>query len=118
MQLHENQDQFIFISSEKITENVDLLHLLETSYNVLIYERRYIDFRTTDSASKISLQPDVLVDERTCIHLQDLLSLAGAEAKNTLEELRNMVLSFSLKCQKCYLILNCTKDSGYVNISW
>lgn len=101
-QVREKQDQFIFIGSEKITGNVDLLHLLESSHSVLIYERRYSNLKLTDSLSKMYLQPDVMVDERTCIHLQHLDSVVD---ERECEELRDTVLSLSLKCQKCFIIL-------------
>lgn len=107
----EKQDQFTFMTSEKITENLDLLQLLETSYNVLIYERRLSDSGARDPLSKTILQPDVMIDERTCIQLQDLLPLAGAGAQNAAEELRDTVLALSFKCHKCYIILQCTPQS-------
>ena len=103
----EKQEQFIFIGSEKITEKVDLLHLLETSHNVLIYERRYNDPNPRNSQSKMCLQPDLMVDERTCIHLQHLPTLAD---ETELEQLRDTVLSLSLKCHKCYIILCSSKQ--------
>ena len=99
------------MTSEKITENLDLLQLLETSYNVLIYERRLSDSGARDPLSKTILQPDVMIDERTCIQLQDLLALAGAGAQNAAEKLRDTVLALSLKCHKCYIILQCTPQS-------
>lgn len=108
----EKQDQFTFMTSEKITENLDLLQLLETSYNVLIYERRLPDSGARDPLSKTILQPDLMIDERTCIQLQDLLPLAGAGAQIAAEELRDTVLALSLKCHKCYIILQCTPESG------
>ena len=103
----EQQDQFIFIGSEKITGNVDLLHLLETSHNVLIYERQYSNPRPRDSLSKMCIQPDVMVDERTCIHLQHLPSLAN---DGEYERLRDTVMSLSLKCQKCCIIMYSSKE--------
>ena len=106
-QSREQQDQFIFIGSERITENVVLLHLLETNHNVLIYERQYNSPRTRDSLSKMCLQPDVMIDERTCIHLQHLPSLAD---EGEYERLRDTVLSLSLKCQKCCIILYSSKE--------
>ena len=107
-QVREKQDQFIFIGSEKITKNVDLLHLLETRHSVLIYERRYSNLKPRDSLSKMYLQPDLMVDERTCIHVQHLDSVVD---EGECEELRDTVLSLSLKCQKCFIIVLASKQS-------
>lgn len=95
-------DQFIFIGSGKITLHVDLLQLLETKHNVLIYERQYSYPRPRDPLTKMCLQPDIMIDERTCIHLQHLPSLAD---EDKYEGLRDTVLSLSLKCNKCCVIL-------------
>ncbi|KAL9950980.1 hypothetical protein ACROYT_G043564 [Oculina patagonica] len=109
-QLRGQQDQYIFIGSEKITQNKDLLHLLETSHNVLIYERRNANARPKDSISKMCAQPDVMIDERTCIQLQHLPSL---EDEREYECLRDTVLSLSLKCQKCCIIMYSNKQPDY-----
>ena len=112
-QLKEQRDQYIFIGSEKITQNKELLHLLETSHNVLIYERRNSNAMPKDSLGKMCLQPDVMIDERTCIQLQHLPSLAD---EREYEVLRETVLSLSLKCQKCCIIMYSTKHPEYVAI--
>ena len=106
-QQKEQQDQYIFIGSEKITQNKDLLHLLETSHNVLIYERHNTHAMPKDSLSRMCLQPDVMIDERTCIQLQHLPSLADERAY---ERLRDTVLSLSLKCLKCCIIMYSNKQ--------
>ena len=106
-QLKEQQDQYIFIGSEKITQNKDLLHLLETSHNVLIYERRNTHAIPKDSLSRMCLQPDVMIDERTCIQLQHLPSLAD---EREYDKLRDTVLSLSLKCHKCCIIMHSSKQ--------
>jgi len=103
----EEQDQYTFLGNEKITQNKDLLHLLETSHNILIYERRNTYAMAKDSLSRMLLQPDVMIDERTCIQLQYLPSLAE---EREYEELRDTVLSLSLKSQKCCVIMYSIKQ--------
>ena len=106
-QLKEQQDQYIFIGSEKITQNKDLLHLLETSHNVLIYERRNTHAMPKDSLSRMCLQPDLMIDERTCMQLQHLPSFAD---EREYDRLRDTVLSLSLKCHKCYVVMHSRKQ--------
>ena len=107
-----DQDQYIFIGSEKFTHNKDLLHLLETCHNVMIYERRRSKTKSEDSLNKVLLQPDVMIDERTCIHLQHLSSLTD---ENEYKGLRDVVLSLSLKCHKCHIIMYSNKQPEYVS---
>ncbi|XP_066015479.1 protein shortage in chiasmata 1 ortholog-like [Pocillopora verrucosa] len=105
-----DQDQYIFIGSEKFTHNKDLLHLLETCHNVMIYERRRSKTKSEDSLNKVLLQPDVMIDERTCIHLQHLSSLTD---ENEYKGLRDVVLSLSLKCHKCHIIMYSNKQPDH-----
>ena len=107
-----DQDQYIFIGSEKFIHNKDLLHLLETCHNVMIYERRRSKTKSEDSLNKVLLQPDVMIDERTCIHLQHLSSLTD---ENEYKGLRDVVLSMSLKCHKCHIIMYSNKQPEYVS---
>lgn len=101
-----NQDQYIFIGSKKIVTNTRLLHLLEARHNIMIYERDYscLVKSTKDSHNKMNLQPHILIDERTCIVISDLPDLRDS---TEYEKLKDLVLSLSLKCLTCYVILCC-----------
>ena len=90
---------------------MELLQPLESRYNVLIYERDYGGVSSSSkeaSLSKMMQQPDLTIDERTCVVLQGLAEL-GTEG--VFDKLKDTVLAMSLKFQRCYVILRSAKTS-------
>lgn len=111
-------EQYSFIGSKNVTSNKELLHFLESNQSVLIYERDYNgttlncngtirDYNGTTRGSewnlnKMNAQPDLMIDERTCVILQYLCKFDDEKA---FDALKNLILSLSFKCKLCYIIV-------------
>ena len=94
--------QHILIASTKITANKRLLSELENRHNVVLLERDYFAFYNAMHNSPFHLQPDLLVDERTCIILRALPDLqTNKKCKGFTEAL----ISAQLKCSTCFVIM-------------
>ena len=96
-------EQYIFIGSKNVTSNKQLLHFLESNQSILIYERDYND-TTRNSASnlnKMNAQPDLMIDERTCVVLQYICKFD----EKAFDDLKNLILSLSFNCKLCYIIV-------------
>ncbi|XP_048587870.1 protein shortage in chiasmata 1 ortholog [Nematostella vectensis] len=99
-----SEDPYVLIGSTRVTLDGELLHFLESRYNILIYERDYSKMRSCSSLSldKMMLQPDLMIDERTCVVLRPVFGLASSDGY---EDLKDLMLSLFLKTQQCYVIL-------------
>ncbi|EDO29404.1 predicted protein [Nematostella vectensis] len=58
-----SEDPYVLIGSTRVTLDGELLHFLESRYNILIYERDYSQMRSCSSLSldKMMLQPDLMI---------------------------------------------------------
>ncbi|KAI8510225.1 DTW domain-containing protein 2 [Branchiostoma belcheri] len=93
--------QYTFIGSRRLTANSELLHLLEARHDVLIVERDYSQLKAS-TARTDQAHPDVIVDERTCMVLQDLTGLLGDKE---VDPLINQLLGLAPRFQLCWTIL-------------
>ena len=75
---------------------------LENRLNITLIERDYSQLYDMFDKTEYNSQPDVIVDERTCI-----IIINGEEVKpNTNKErTQNRISSMKLKCLECYVIL-------------
>ncbi|XP_035698397.1 uncharacterized protein LOC118431368 [Branchiostoma floridae] len=93
--------QYTFIGSRRLTANSELLHLLEARHDVLIVERDYSQLKTSADRRE-QAHPDIIVDERTCMVLQDLTGLLGDKEA---DPLINQLLGLAPKFQLCWTVL-------------
>ena len=93
--------EHIVIGSTKVTRNKDLLSELENRFNITLIERDYTPLYNCFSQAEYYLQPDIVVDERTCIILYDH---KGNMTEECLRELACVLSSMKLKCSECYLV--------------
>ncbi|XP_064626577.1 protein shortage in chiasmata 1 ortholog-like [Lineus longissimus] len=95
-----SQHQFTFIGSEMVTANTELLHHLEAKCNITIIERMYSQV-STSTGHKFH-HADLVVDERTCIVLQNVSNLVEV---HQMEPLVEKIIALSLKYEKCWVIV-------------
>ncbi|CAH1243153.1 C9orf84 [Branchiostoma lanceolatum] len=93
--------QYTFIGSRRLTANSELLHLLEARHDVLIVERDYSQLKTSTVRTG-QAHPDIIVDERTCMVLQELTGLPGDK---DVDPLINQLLGLAPKFQLCWTLL-------------
>ena len=93
--------EHIVIGSTKVTSNKDLLSELENRFNITLIERDYTPLYSCFSQAGCYLQPDIIVDERTCIILFDPKENMNDEC---LRELKCVLSSVKLKCSECFLV--------------
>ena len=110
-----NQEIYKLIGSSKITKNVKLLRCLEQRCGILIIEREYekILKSSENSSSKMCWQPDLILDHRACVVIENIINFANEEGYKNIVDL---VLSISFKSQICSIILVSDKNrnSEYV----
>ena len=85
-----------------MTQNKDLLCELENRLNVTLIERDYTPVYNMFGLGEYYLQPDIIVDERTCIVL-----IYGHEidTHTSMEMLKSVISSMELKYLECYFLL-------------
>lgn len=103
------QEVFTLIGSSKITKNVNLLRCLEQRCGIVILEREYekILKNTVNTSSKMCRQPDLILDQRASVIVENAVNFGSEEGYKIIVDL---VLSTSLKCQMCTVILVCDKN--------
>ncbi|XP_037387464.1 protein shortage in chiasmata 1 ortholog isoform X2 [Pygocentrus nattereri] len=93
---------FLVFVTEGLLKHSDLLHLLESTYNMTLLERSY-----SQSMQKLE-SPDrydvITVDEKTAILLQDLEELQREKASNSVVI---RLSALSLQFTRCWIILHC-----------
>ena len=90
--------QHILIGTSKVTENKQLLSELECKFNIVLIQRDYSPLHKKQEELKFLSQPDIVVDERTCI----ILYTGDQDDERTIDDL---ILSVQYKCSKCYIIV-------------
>lgn len=90
-----------------ITDNKELLVELENRLNLSIVERDYSILHNHFGKAEYYTQPDIIVDERTCIML-----LQCHDNYDARRSLQSTILSIKLKCQECYVIVTPLEIDG------
>lgn len=83
-----------------------MLRYLEQKFNIIILEREYDKIPEVEpsSPSKMCLQPDLILDQKAGVIIDNIYNFASEEGyKNAVD----LVLSSSFKCQMCSIILTC-----------
>eukprot|EP00794_Sanderia_malayensis_P007892 gene7892-8746_t len=95
--------QHIIIGSTNITANKKLLCELENKFNITIIERDYSSIYKNLQTLKYHRQPDIVVDEQTCI----LLFNDGHNdtRERSVKQLEEKIASALLKCNQCHVIV-------------
>ena len=94
--------EHIVIGSRKVTQNQDLLYELENKLNIALIERDYSQLYDLGYSTKCCLQPDITVDERTCIIIISSQEIAGNADRQMPQSIFS---SMKMKCLECYIIL-------------
>ncbi|CAH1775973.1 unnamed protein product [Owenia fusiformis] len=98
------REQYMFIGTPVITENTDLLQLLEARHDIIIVERDFNNMRIKQTDVTCHLHfADILIDERTCVILVTMENLNDGPK---LEKLVARVNALRLKFTTCFLILH------------
>lgn len=94
--------EHIVIGSRKITDNKQLLLELESRLNLTVVERDYSPLYNSLGKVECYWQPDIIVDERTCvvlIHDHEIV----IDAKR--DVLQRIISSMAIKCLECFIIV-------------
>ncbi|XP_050403805.2 uncharacterized protein LOC126819677 isoform X2 [Patella vulgata] len=86
------------IGSTSLTQHEDILHILESKYNISVIERDYSVIQELKSTSFA----DIVLDQNQAILLKDLLHLTE---ESNIELVTRQLASFALKYKKCWIIL-------------
>ena len=105
-----NQEIYTLIGSSKITKNAVLLRCLEQKCGIVIIEREYdiILKNTNSTSSKLCRQPDLILDQRTAVIIENIRNFA---CEDGYKDIVDLVLSTSFKCEVCSIILLCDPDN-------
>ncbi|KAL7836145.1 hypothetical protein AOLI_G00274290 [Acnodon oligacanthus] len=96
---------FLVFVTEGLLKHSELLHLLESTYNMTLLERSYSQsMQGLGSADRYDV---ITVDEKTAILLQDLEELQWEKASNSVVI---RLSALSLQFSRCWIILHCTEQ--------
>ncbi|KAL6466167.1 hypothetical protein MHYP_G00263000 [Metynnis hypsauchen] len=96
---------FLVFVTEGLLKHSDLLHLLESTYNMTLLERSYSQsMQRLESADRYDV---ITVDEKTAILLQDLEELQREKASNSVVI---RLSALSLQFSRCWIILHCAEQ--------
>ncbi|XP_065905236.1 uncharacterized protein [Dysidea avara] len=105
-----NKEQYTFIGSEILTQNSELLRLLETKQNITVLERQYSIIIPPMKSRCCIATADVIIDTRSGILLRHISEL---EESSGLKEIVNLIYILCKQYELLWIILYCTSDDGY-----